>query len=117
LGISPAELDEWYLKDVLDLFEYWTEYPPAHLLLRALVGFEGSDKQQRRPSSARARRAREFGDDSYRPDDPSLRKETPMEAIGGRGTGAKHIDCAKPHIQQAIERMKKDPNWDVTKNG
>jgi len=28
--------------DAVELFEYWADYPPAHILLRAYVGYEGN---------------------------------------------------------------------------
>jgi len=105
----------------LDLLEYWAEFPPSHLLLRAMARYEGSEKTRMGKSnweSGRAARAREMGDDTYSEKlDPAHKKETPVEAIGGaQGTGAKHIDCAKPHIQQAVERFKKGEHLNVPRS-
>ena len=29
-------------RDAVELFEYWGEYPPVHMLVRRQVGYEGS---------------------------------------------------------------------------
>jgi hypothetical protein len=40
--------------DAEALFRYWIKYPPAHLLLRAELGYEAPEERQRRPEAAHA---------------------------------------------------------------
>jgi hypothetical protein len=42
LQFSREEVDDMPFIDAVELFEYWAEYPPVHLLVRAYLGFEGS---------------------------------------------------------------------------
>jgi hypothetical protein len=71
--------------------------------------------KERRPDSRgrRSQRAKELGDTTYKErqvpnEHPSLSTENVARVLGGpRSTGAKHITCAKPHVQQAVERMKR----------
>lgn len=81
---------------VLELLEYWADFPPVHLLLRAFVGFEGSTKAMSRKE--------QFADDV-------------VKALPSGNTGARHLDCAPPHIQQAIERVKKKQHLEVPQSG
>ena len=70
--------------DAVGLFNYWTEYPPLHILVRNFVGYE-----------------------------PPKRVEDPMEVAqtlhavtGGKGRG-KSKDRAPLYIQRMIDESKK----------
>lgn len=39
-GYTPAEIDEMTLHDVLALFAYWRDYPPAHEILKCVHRIE-----------------------------------------------------------------------------
>ncbi|MFZ0729125.1 MAG: hypothetical protein WAM51_03250, partial [Methylovirgula sp.] len=39
-GFTPAEIDEMTLFDVMGLFSYWRENPPAHEILKAVYRIE-----------------------------------------------------------------------------
>lgn len=90
---------------IIELMEYWADYPPEHLLMRALVGYEGSAEA--------VRRGRQFGDDrrASKPTNVPTADKI-QDAIQG-STGARHLDCAPPHIQLAIERAKLGKHLDV----
>lgn len=96
-------MGEFLFTDVIDLLTYW------HKLF--------SDKQPG-GRSRRARRAKELGDTTYKerqaPDgDSSVSGENVARVLGDtRSTGAKHITCAKPHVQQAVERMRRGEKMD-----
>lgn len=34
------EIDELDFRECIDLFEYWADYPPLHLMVRAYLGYE-----------------------------------------------------------------------------
>ncbi|MDQ6867141.1 MAG: hypothetical protein M3178_01495 [Pseudomonadota bacterium] len=44
-GYTPAEIDEVTLHDVLGLFAYWRDFPPAHEILKSVYRIE--QKQER----------------------------------------------------------------------
>lgn len=93
---------------VVELLDYWLEYPPVHLLVRAFTGFKSE-----RSNSWRAKRAQEIGDDSYRPERMPTVTENDAMVAREFTTGARHLDCAPPHIQQAIERAKKGEHLNI----
>jgi hypothetical protein len=98
---------------VVELLEYWLEYPPVHLLLRGLAGYKG---QSGRPDSWRAKRAEEMGDQNYRPEkEVPLMTEKDSRIASEFITGARHLDCAPGHIQQAVERVKKGKHLEIPK--
>ena len=39
-GYTPAEIDEMTLHDVLALFAYWRDFPPAHEILKCVYRIE-----------------------------------------------------------------------------
>ncbi|VTZ23242.1 conserved hypothetical protein [Methylocella tundrae] len=39
-GYTPAEIDEMTLYDILALFSYWRDYPPAHEILKCVHRIE-----------------------------------------------------------------------------
>jgi hypothetical protein len=45
-------VDEMTVERVDDLVRYWAEFPPAHLLVRAAIGFE---PKKREPRESRAK--------------------------------------------------------------
>lgn len=49
-GYTPAEIDEMTFHDVLALFAYWREFPPAHEILQCVYGIEA--KEARRAAAA-----------------------------------------------------------------
>lgn len=100
---------------VQELLEYWLEYPPTHLLVRVLAKYEGKQKGNWGKDERRARRATEMDDKDYRPEHKQIPEATPEDArIASQFiTGARHLDCAPPHIQQAIERAKKGKHFDI----
>jgi len=106
----PEEVGSIDFPDVLDLLDYWMDFPPEHLLLRALTGYEPDEK---------AKKAKQMDDREYRPararrsSAPSnakaeelLQQQGTHGALGAR-QGARHKTAAPPHIQQAIERAKR----------
>ncbi|MGH6811301.1 MAG: hypothetical protein ACREDM_02840 [Methylocella sp.] len=44
-GYTPAEIDEMTLHDVLGLFTYWREFPPAHEILKYVYRIEQRQEQ------------------------------------------------------------------------
>lgn len=44
-GYTPLEIDEMTLHDVLGLFAYWRDFPPAHEILKCVHRIE--QKQER----------------------------------------------------------------------
>jgi hypothetical protein len=100
-----------------NLVEYWNEYPPVHELVRAFVGFE-SKKQP-----WREQRAKEMGDETFvyqlqgtgssaRPARPSPSAEDVRMALQSV-TGARHLDCAPGHIQEAVARSKRGEHMNI----
>ncbi|MFI4922970.1 MAG: hypothetical protein ACHP6J_04575 [Burkholderiales bacterium] len=104
LGLSPDEVGAMDFPFVTDLLEYWLEFPPTHILLRGLAGYEW-----KKESPGRSRKAEEMGDHNYRPSIPQATTLAEKDSQLAREftTGARHLDCAPPHVQQAIERAKK----------
>ena len=45
-GYTPKEIDEMTLQDVLGLFAYWRDFPPAHEILKCVYRIE---RKQERP--------------------------------------------------------------------
>jgi len=39
-GYTPGEIDEMTLHDVLGLFAYWRDFPPAHEILKCVYRIE-----------------------------------------------------------------------------
>jgi hypothetical protein len=39
-GYTPTQIDELTLDDVLSLFTYWREFPPAHEILKSVFRIE-----------------------------------------------------------------------------
>ena len=90
---------------VVDLLEYWLECPPEHLLLRGMAQYEG--KKER--GNWRKSRAEEMGDKNYKSEPeqkPSATQEDVRMALESF-TGARNLDCAPGHIQEAIARFKR----------
>jgi hypothetical protein len=67
--------------DVMELFEYWREYPPMHWLLRSYVGYEPP--------------ARDMEDQSQA-----------MAALNRTAGRAKKTSRAPEHVRKIIEMMK-----------
>ncbi len=44
-GYTLDEADAMPFPKVVELFRYWLECPPAHLLLKGFVGYKGSRKE------------------------------------------------------------------------
>jgi len=40
LGKLPAEIDDLYLWEVEELFDYWTRHPPVHELVAGYMGYK-----------------------------------------------------------------------------
>ncbi len=116
LKLTPEQVGAFEFPFVVELLEYWLEYPPEHLLLRAMAHYEGKSKKGR--SNWRSRRAQEMDDEQYVPDLPEKSERSdlsiPREASDAFG-GTRHADCAPGHIQQAIERFKKHKHLDIPK--
>jgi hypothetical protein len=109
LGKTPEEAGAIDFPDVMDLLDYWLEYPPTHLLVRGLAGYKGKQEQ----GNWRSKRAEEMGDMEYTPE-PKTEKEQRIASEFVPKTGsAKHLDCAPPHVQQAIERAKLGKHLEV----
>ncbi len=106
LGLTPDEVGAMDFPFVAELLEYWTNFPPTHVLLRWFSGYKGTEG--RRQSNWRSRRAEEMGDHDYQPEKqvPEMTEKDSRIAAEFM-TGARHLDCAAPHIQQAVERFKK----------
>ena len=94
---------------VVELLEYWLEYPPAHILLRAMAKYEGKAQSK---GNWRGRRAEEMQDNDYKPENEKETVTGDVKTALGTG-GARHLDCAPPHIQQAVERFKLKKRMDV----
>ena len=109
------EVGSMDLPDVLGLLEYWLDFPPEHVLLRALVGYEGRKRGRgfRTNWPSRKQRAEEMQDDVYKPE-----LEAPEESEKDRMirattiTEARHLDCAPGHVQVMIERFKQGRHLD-----
>jgi hypothetical protein len=97
---------------VIELLDYWLEYPPDHLLLRMLAGYQG--KKQRGGTNWRKIRAEEMGDMDYKPENEKPQSTAEDLRIASQFiTGARHLDCAPPHIQLAVERQKLGKHFEV----
>jgi len=92
---------------VTDLLDYWLEFPPEHLLLRGLAGYESK-------STRRGRRASEMQDERYKTSTSPTESEKDARIAAEFITGARHLDCAPPHIQQAAERAKKGQHLNIS---
>ncbi|MGH6850008.1 MAG: hypothetical protein ACREDD_06125 [Methylocella sp.] len=44
-GYTPSEIDEMTLHDVLGLFGYWRDFPPAHEILKCAYRIEQKKEQ------------------------------------------------------------------------
>ncbi len=51
-GYTPAEIDEMTLHDVLGLFAYWRDFPPAHEILKCVYRIEQKQEQPIRTSES-----------------------------------------------------------------
>ena len=51
---SPEEWGAMDYPDVMDLLNYWVEYPPDHLLLRGLAGYEGTKNGSGQPAKRKS---------------------------------------------------------------
>jgi len=105
LHLTADEAGSMEFPFVAELLEYWLEYPPEQLLLRMMSGYKRDTR------SARKQRADEMGDTTYVPEKANKRTATEEErqainALGGP-TGARHLDCAPTHIQEAIARAQR----------
>ena len=80
-----------------------------HLLVRGLAGFSGQRKES---STWRSKRAEEMGDTNYRPE-PAPQSEKDRRIADEFITDARHLDCAPPHIQQAVERLKRGEHFNI----
>jgi hypothetical protein len=112
LGMTPNEVGAMDFPFVQELLEYWLDYPPAHVLLRAQVGYD--PKKQ----NWREHRANEVGDESYAPERKSIASRHSSSAEEVRMamnsfTGARHLDCAPGHIQEAVARAKRGDHLNV----
>jgi len=47
-GFTPAEIDEMNLFDVMVLFAYWREHPPAHEILKCVYRIEPKPEPEAR---------------------------------------------------------------------
>lgn len=45
-GWTFEEIDAMSMGDAVDLFEYWRDYPPAHVILRAVYMKPGAEPQR-----------------------------------------------------------------------
>lgn len=103
-----------------ELLEYWRDYPPEHELLRGLAGYEGKKTDR---SNWRKQRAQEMQDEAYIPEETRSEEtqsepgeKRPSEFVPGmKPGGAKHLDCAPSHIQQAVERFKRRGHLEIPK--
>ena len=44
IGLTLDQVDEMPFTDALELADYWRDYPPQHILIRAQLGFKGGRK-------------------------------------------------------------------------
>jgi len=96
------------------LLEYWLDYPPVHLLLRSWVGY----KSRKGSDHWREQRAEEMGDSIYQPEKPIPAMDEKDSRVAAEfTTGAKHLDCAPGHVQEAIARLKRGEHMKVPNNG
>jgi len=57
-----------------------------------------------------------MGDETYRPEMEAMTdKDLRIKDDFLRSTGARHLDCAPPHIQLAVERSKKGEHFAIAK--
>jgi hypothetical protein len=45
-GYTPTEIDELTLHDVVNLFAYWRDFPPAHEILKCVYRIEPISNQE-----------------------------------------------------------------------
>ena len=43
--MSLAEVDEMPYSDARELADYWIDFPPVHILVRAQLGYKGAKKR------------------------------------------------------------------------
>jgi len=111
LGLTPDEVGAMDFPFVAELLEYWQDFPPVHLMFRSFIGYKGPEGRQ---SNWRSRRAEEMGDHGYRPEKQAPETTEKDSRIAAEFlTGARHLDCAPPHVQQAVERFKKGEHLNV----
>jgi hypothetical protein len=108
------EIGAMYWPDVLEMLDYWLEFPPEHLLLRAMAGYEGAKSKGRKKSNwtSRRRRAEEMQDETYNEQQEKTdneRLEDDKDRMIRQTTipdRARHLDCAPGHVQVVIEKFK-----------
>jgi hypothetical protein len=102
-----------YLSEVSQLLDYWAEYPPEHLLLRAMAHYEGRKDR----GNWRKERAKEMRDESYvEPVEKSvLASSSDRQAAMEAFTGGRHLDCAPTHLQEAVARAKRGEQFNIPK--
>jgi hypothetical protein len=110
--MSPDEVGAMDFPFVVELLKYWADYPPTHLLLRAMAHYEGSNDR----SNWRSRRAQEMGDETYVPKKPSQSDEDRRMAMTSFAGDGKHLDCAPIHIQEAVARFKRGEHLSIPKS-
>jgi hypothetical protein len=84
-GWTIDEVEEMSFSDAIGLFDYWSDYPPVHLLVRNFLGYK--------PRAEAKHDAMEIGQ--------------AMRAITGRKGRAKSLDRAPAWIQQMAANSKK----------
>ena len=70
--------------DAVGLFNYWSEYPPLHILVRNFLGYEPPKKVEADP----------------------VEVAHMMQALSGRSGRAKSLDMAPEYIQKMAYEMK-----------
>lgn len=126
LHLTPEEAGAIDFPDVGELLDYWAEYPPEHLLLRAMAHYEGRKDR----SNWQKERATQMGDDSYVAEEEnkektvfSKRKDISIVTAEEKRlaleafTGGRHLDCAPTHIQEAVTRTKQGKHMEIPKPG
>jgi hypothetical protein len=45
MGWKLEDIEEMPFADIVQLFEYWAEYPPLHLMVRTYMGYKSVPKE------------------------------------------------------------------------
>lgn len=88
-GWTPYIIDDLPFRDVLDLVDYWNDYPPIHMLFRGFVGYEGRKKKKEQ-----------------------VEEPTPMDQIMLQALPGTPVSALPDWQRSAIERVLKEKKGD-----
>jgi hypothetical protein len=112
---SPDEVGAMEFPFVMELLDYWLEWPPEHVLIKLDTGYEGpkkdgKSKQESAEQLRRRKRAEEMGDTTYKPEGDLSEGQKVVQTMGAN---IQNKAFAPGHIKEAIDRAKRNTMMDI----